>query len=215
MPDTNALTYLQLQDAVLGRRFPAAQRANAKRWIQAAYQDVWAAADWTFVRVSQESLVVADATPTMPATFAEALGLWDEQGSKLERLSQEEFEEYAVSPFVGQPFVYAVVNRQIMVAPTPGGSVTFKLSYKRRLSHKDSDGITVAAGFMDDATDYPLWDDHHSLLIPRAQAIGLNEINDPTGPQQQEEYERQLSRMKDDYEHVQPQTQWAKTCWDG
>ncbi|MBA2370737.1 MAG: hypothetical protein H0V71_03720, partial [Chloroflexi bacterium] len=51
MPDANALTYLQLQDAVLGRRFPAAsQRANSKRWLATAYQDVWSADDWAFKR---------------------------------------------------------------------------------------------------------------------------------------------------------------------
>lgn len=211
-----SLNRLQLRDAVLGRRFPAAsQGSNALRWLETAYQDVWSAAEWTFARVMLEELTVDDATPTMPATFADAIELYSPDGCRLERLSQEEFELYAVSPFfTGTPYVYTVVNRQITLAPTPSGSSTFKLSYRRRMSHKESNGTTVTAGFMDEDTDFPLWDDHHGVLIPRASAIGLQEVNDPTWEGQQIEYERQLSRMKDDYEYVRPQRQWAAACWD-
>jgi len=83
----------------------------------------------------------------------------------------------------------------------------------RRLSHKESDD-SVAGGFFDEDTDYPLWDDHHSVLIPRAMAIGLQEINDPTWDQMQEEYERQLSRMKEDYTTLRPQKQWGALYWE-
>jgi len=71
----------------------------------------------------------------------------------------------------------------------------------------------AGCGFMDEDSDYPLWDDHHSVLIPRATAVGLIEVNDPTWEQAQEEYERQLMRMREDYEYERPQQQWAKSCW--
>ena len=219
MPAANALNYLALQDAVLGRRFPAAsQRPNAKRWLATAYQDVWSALEsprmWTFSRVSLAALTVSSATPTMPSDFGEVIDLYDENGIPLTRLSQEEFEPVAVSQVAqGPPYVYMSLNRQVTLAPTPSGSLAYKISYRRRLSHKESDGSTVTGGFMDEEDDYPLWDDHHSVLIPRATAVGLIEVNDPTWEQAQEEYERQLMRMREDYEYERPQQQWAKSCW--
>ncbi len=205
--DINALTRLDLKNAVLGRRFPAAsQGTNALRWLAAAYTDVWAAADWTFKRVSRATLNVTSgvAAPTLPADYGTSIGVWDQFGDELVRLSQERFEhEFAEDlalSITGQPWAYTTVNRQVILGPTPNVTGTFRHSYMRRLSHRESDFATVTAGFMDEDNDYPLWDDHHGVLIPRATAIGLLELNDPTWQQQQDEYERQLARMNDDYE---------------
>jgi len=219
MPAANALTYLQLQDAVLGRRFPAAsQRDNAKRWIATAYQDVWSAADWTFKRVSRATLAMTsgDSTPTMPTDFGDAIELYDDAAVPMMRLAQDEFEyrygDIILASQTGLPEAYTVVDRQIHVAPLPT-TTTFRLSYMRRLAHREIDD-SVAAGFFDEDSDYPLWDDHHSVLIPRATAMGLKEINAPTGDQAQEEFERQLSRMKEDYTTLRPQRQWGALYWD-
>jgi hypothetical protein len=209
-----ALTYLDLYQAVLGFRFPqASQLTNSKRWVDTAYQDVWSAADWTFRRVPLADLAVSDATPDMPTDFADVIDLFDPSGYRLERLSQEDFERYyapsLATASVGTSAGYAVVNRQVYLSSA--GSGTYKLSYRRRMAHKDTGGAVVA-GPMSVDTDKPLWDDHHSILIPRAQAIGLQEINDPTWEQPQAEYERQLSRMKQDYEQVRPAEQWGRDC---
>lgn len=219
MPDVNALTYLQLQDAVLGRRFPAAsQRDNAKRWLSTAYTDVWTAADWTFKRVSRQAFAMTsgDSTPVMPDDFGQVLELYDDSGVAMMKLAQDEF-EYRYSDILlnfqqGLPEAFTVVNRQIHVAPLPS-TTTFHLSYKRRIAHRESDD-SVSAGFMDEDTDYPLWDDHHSILVPRAVAIGLQEINDPTWEASQEEYERQLARMQEDYIVERPTRQWGALYWD-
>jgi hypothetical protein len=219
-PDANALTFLQLQDAVLGRRFPpSTQRTNSKRWLATAYQDVWSAEDWTFTRVTRATLaiVAGDSTPTMPADFAEALSLYDSFGAILPYLSEDQFERaYAdqlVLGQVGPATAYTVVDRQIQLAPVPGGNVNFALSYRRRLSCRDT-ALAVKAGMMSIDSDYPLWSDHHSVLIPRATAIGLTEINDPTADAAQAEYEKQLDRMKDDYPQTIPQRQWGAVCWE-
>src|SRR3990172_10423488 len=101
MPDANALTYLNLQDAVLGRRFPiASQRPNAKRWLATAYADVWTAVDWTFRRVSLSTLNLSagDSTPPIPADYGDTIELYDQQGYRLQRLAQDKFEPYAVDP---------------------------------------------------------------------------------------------------------------------
>lgn len=211
----NTLTYKDIQDAVLGRRFPETMRPSAKRWIATAYADVWAADDWTFKRVSRAAftLTAGDSTPTMPADFLDAIELYDPTGAPLVRMSQQHFEEeYADSLILGStgsPEAYTVVNRQIEVAPIPTGG-TYRLSYFRALSHLESDGSTVTSGFMDEDNDSPLWLDHQAVLIPRATVIGLMEINDPTWPPFMQEYERQLERMRRDYEQVRPQVQWAR-----
>jgi hypothetical protein len=225
MPAANAYTFLQLQDAVIGRRFPgSSQRDNAKRWLATAYEDVWSAAradgnEWQFEIVSRATIAMTsgDSTPTMPSDFGDALNLYDDSGVPMQRYSQEDFEyrysDILLTSQTGLPEAYTVVNRQIEVAPIPT-TTTFRLSYRRRLSHKESDGTTVTGGFFDEDTDYPLWDDHHTVLIPRATAIGLIEINDPTWDQAQQEYERQLARMKDDYVAERPIRQWGALAWD-
>lgn len=214
------LNRLQLRDAVLGRRFPASSQAtNALRWIDTAYADVWTAlqADgrmWSFELVFRANFAVtASATPTMPADFADAIELRDDAGNKLQRLSAQEFSEEFGVDSSGGSWAYTVANRQIHLGPTPGASATFKLTYRRRLSHFQSNQTTVVAGFMDEDGDYPLWPDHHGILIPRATAIGLQEVNDPTWQAPQEEYERQLARMRADLEHTEPQTQWPAASW--
>lgn len=220
MPAANALTYLALQNAVLGRRFPASsERTNAKRWLATAYQDVWSAADWTFKRVSRAALAMTsgDSTPTMPADFGEAIDLYDDSGTPMMHLQQDEFEyrygDILLNSQTGLPEAFTVVNRQIEVAPLPS-TTTFRLSYYKRLCHKEADGTTTTAGFMDEDDDYPYWDDHHAILIPRATAIGLQEINDPTWGQAQDEYERQLERMKADYTQRRPSRQWNALAWE-
>lgn len=222
MPDANALTYLNLQDAVLGRRFPASsQRTNAKRWLAAAYADVWTALlaegrMWSFEYVFLSSLAISanDSTPTMPSDYADTIDLRDADGVALTRLSPRVFAEQFTVPSTSAPYAFTVVNRAIHLGPTPGSDATLTHTYRRRLAHVQSDGTTVVAGYMDEDGDYPLWAaDHHGVLIPRATAIGLQEINDPTWQSPQEEYERQLARMRADLEHVEAQAQWPRADW--
>lgn len=206
MPDANALNLAALRAAVLGRRFPAAsQTTNATRWLATAYSDVWNADDWTFKRVSLSSLAVVagDETPTMPVDYGETLALFDQYGDELERMSQSRFEAVFAADFAlnvrGAPWAFMVVNGALTLGPRPSLTATFTHSYQRRVSHLQSDQATVQAGFMDADGDYPLWSDHHSVLIPRAVSIGLQEINDPTWQEPQQEYERQLARMSADH----------------
>lgn len=205
MPDANALTRADLVTAILGRRFPAAtQTTNARRWLATAYADVWHAADWTFKRVSRATLAVTagDETPTMPAAFADAIKLYDDLGNEIPRLSQEVFEQrYASSIVAGErstPDAFAVVDRQIILGPRPVSSANFLLSYRRRLASRTAT-LAVQAGIMALDTDFPLWDDHHSILIPRAQSIGLVELSDPTWQLAQQQYQLELERMIEDY----------------
>jgi hypothetical protein len=68
----------------------------------------------------------------------------------------------------------------------------------------------VVGGYFTAGTDYPLWDDHHSILIPRAQVLGLKSLNDPTWPPLQDEYDQQIELMKLDYLPNFPST-WGRS----
>lgn len=205
MADANALTRADLVTAILGRRFPSStQTTNARRWLNSAYLQVWSAHPWTFETVSLANLAVTvnNRTPTVPTDFADVLDLYDDAGWPLVRMNERDYERAYASGIVaaaaGQPAAFTVIDRQILLGPIPQASATYKLSYRRRLSHRDT-ALAVVAGAMSVDTDYPLWSDHHAVLIPRAAAIGLAEINDPTWQLQQQEYERQLQLMVLDY----------------
>jgi hypothetical protein len=218
-----AMTYAGIYNAVLGRRFPAStQTTNAKRWVDTAYQDVWSADDWTFKRMPYQALAVVAGNnqPTMPADFGREIDLYDNFGTQLVQMDQSRFERMYLGTLVpggqgqfGTPSAYMVANRQIYLSQPPVASTNYYLSYQRRMAHKNSGG-TVVSGPMSADTDVPLWDDHHAILITRATVIGLIEINDPSWKQQQDEYERQLDRMKKDYVERQPAVQWGAMNWD-
>lgn len=210
----NTLTFVELQNAVLGKRFPQSSLGDTKRWLATAYQDVWAAYEWPFRIVSRAPLALTvGEQPTVPADFADAQDVFDQYGCALERMEQRTLEEFYGDIFAfsltGLPEAYTVVDRQLILAPLSSVTAGFTLSYRRRLCCRNADG-TVAAGMMVNDTDYPVWDDHHSLLIPRAQVVGLQELNDPTYAMALQEYERQLSRMQDDYRPARVPVQWPK-----
>ena len=216
------MNYAAIYGAVLGRRFPASsQTTNAKRWVDTAYQDVWSADDWTFKRMPYQALAVVAGNnqPTMPADFGTELNLYDNYGNLLTQMEQGRFERMYLSGLTpattgfGIPQAYMVVNRQIYLSQPPVASTNFYLSYLRRMAHKNAGG-SVVAGPMSVDTDLPLWDDHHAILITRATAIGLQEINDQSWKMQQDEYERQLDRMKKDYVERQPAVQWGAVNWE-
>lgn len=214
MADTaGTLTYQMLQDGVMGQgqsaRFPAQRLADARRWLAAAYSAVWDTADWTFKSVYDEDLAVlaGNPRPTLPATFASVLGLYDQKGNRLSSCQPEEFQDlYQSQTTAGTPQAYMVVDRRIVLGPTPSASATFSLSYRRRLCHRDANKNLIA-GFFDDTetTSIPLWDDHHYLLIPRAQIVGLKTLNDPSWPQLLDEYTTLMSGMVNDYLDYPPE----------
>jgi hypothetical protein len=204
------LTYSDLLDAIRERRFPSS--SPAAQWLAAAYADVWNAHNWTFKEVSRAAFYTtadgtstgaASPTPLMPAAFGRARALYDDQGCALVELDQGEFERrytpyLTPSVVTGRPEAFMVVNRQITLAPTPDSKYAFTLSYRRRLATRTAGGA-VQAGFFQNNTDLPLWDDHHYLLVLRAKLIGLRDRSDPTASDLQGEYGQLLEAMREDY----------------
>jgi hypothetical protein len=146
--------------------------------------------------------VTVSPTPVMPADFADARRLFDDQGTPIARMSEQDFENVFASQLAqstsGGAEGFMVAGRQIWLGPLPAADATWKLTYRRRVSCRDQD-LVVKAGAPSVETDYPLWDDHHDAIVARGQARGLLEINDPLWRDSQDEYERQLDRMKMDY----------------
>lgn len=201
------LAYSDLTAAIYERRFPSS--APVSQWLAAAYADVWNAAQWNFKRVSRASFYTtadglvggtASATPLMPTALSRVTLLLDDQGNEVEQLDEEQFERRFTeqTASTGKPQAFTVVNKQIILWPTPDAAYLFKLSYRRRLATKTAGG-TVQAGFFSADTDLPLWDDHHYILVTRSKIIGLRDRSDPTASDLVEEYQRALEAMIEEY----------------
>ena len=201
------MTYQELQDAVIFNRFKEPMRTpHVKRWITSEYAYIWGVADWIFKRVSafetgaELTITAGDNTPTMPAAFAEAIGLLNHNGDPLTQLDPRTFEASYRDPGAsrGEPEAFTVVNRIIYLGPTPSTARTFYLPHKRTLCHK-ADGTTVTAGKMDSNADTPLWgEEHHEVLIAGARARGKKREQDPTWQADEDERDALLSVMMGD-----------------
>src|SRR6266540_755927 len=153
------MTFKNLQDEVILNRFQEGTRPSVKSWINVRYTAIWNAADWYFkhVTASPWAITAGDDAPAMFSDFAEAEGVFDQDGAALFYLPQKEFEDtYLGDSSIGTPEAYTVVNREIILGPTPGAARTFYLSYRRRLSHVDGPSGLAAAGVMVNDSDQPL-----------------------------------------------------------
>ena len=195
------MTNAEIEAAILEDRFNANYTAQITRWRKAAYTEVWYAADWSFRCVAAEdsSLVVVanNRKPTMPTNFDRDLALWDDNGNLLERLDTFTFDSrYASDTSTGKPAAYKIVNGQIILGPTPDLAYSFPMPYLRKLSHYTSANV-MTVGQMSLATDKPCWsEDHHELLVVRAQMLGLKYTDDPDSANaMQPEYTDLLQKM--------------------
>ena len=205
------MTYGDIKTAVEGDTIPATQ--PVAQWVAAAYTSIWSAAPWTFKRVSGVPFYAtadgtatgaASATPTMPADIADTLVLTDQNGDELSQLGQQDFERSFNSDVsTGGPTHFTVVDRQIRLWPVPDSAYQFTLSYKRRLATRDSSG-NIQAGFFKADTDFPLWDDHHYLIVVRAKLLGLKSLTDPTASALEDEYMDLLAAMREEYTQAVP-----------
>src|SRR5207248_1897060 len=89
--DANALTFGQLVADVLSAGIPSSLTGRVKRALADAYTDVWWADNWSFKRVSRETLYTTSdgtstgtpsAAPLTPATFGDPIVLLDQYGGQ-------------------------------------------------------------------------------------------------------------------------------------
>lgn len=194
------MNFLELQNEVILNRFTQQRRPSVKSWINFGYAQIWDYFDWPFKRVSGANLAIVsgDATPTMPADFGRATRLYDERGEEIPyiRPNEWEFEQFPVPPSSGRVSRFTIVNGAIELAPTPSLTTTYRLSYKRRLSHVDA-GLGVVGGIMAQDTDQPIWDaEWDYLLVLETQMLGMQLLSDPTALALQPARDSALARMK-------------------
>lgn len=193
------MDFKEFQDEVISTRFDESDRDHIKRWLNLRYQWIWNQADWSFKRPPKANLAVSSATPTMPADFAKALRVYDDQGNELVYVDQNEWEFYSLQPgsTPNRASAYTVIDRQLYLYPTPT-SATYKLAYKRRLSHVDAT-LGVVGGIMIEDTDQPLWPaEHDFVLVLEAVMLGQQLRNDPTWTMLVPARDEALDGMKSD-----------------
>ena len=174
-------------------------------WLDAAYTWVWNAADWSFLNVDQASLAVTvgDDTPTMPGDLGVVRWILDDAGSELEELEPRNFDDLyrpgVIDAVRATPSSFKVVNRIVTLGPVPDATKTFTWSYERRVSHYQSDGVTVASGTMGADADIPLWPaDHHQVLVWAAATVGHGARSSPAAATMQALRDDALAAMEAD-----------------
>jgi len=209
------MNFKDLQDEVLATRFDESQRPRVKRWLNLRYQWLWNQADWNFKHVPASDFVITggSATPTMPGDFARVGELYDDQGTPLGYLKPSDWDEYNLPPNQAsnvRSSYFTVIDRQIYLYPTPSAA-TYKLSYKRRLSHVDASVGVIGGIFVEDG-DQPLWPaEHDYVLVVDAVILGQQMSQDPTWTMLVEQRDQLLASMKRDLvvEQAEQFEQWG------
>jgi hypothetical protein len=196
----------QIRQQLIEQRFPSSE-TGLDYWIDVAYEDIWGSFDWTFRKVRQlswwttadgTSLGVPTQVPLMPGTFQEIDAVYDQNGDELDQLEQLDFDRKYTPQTVGQPCEYTVVDRQIILGPTPEGPYPFLLSFRRTVSCRNAAG-QVKAGVMTLPDDTPIWYGRHYIVVIRAKLLGLKDRDDPTWLDLQDEFVGLLDGMHGDY----------------
>ena len=177
------MTYKNLQDECILLRFDESRRASVKSWLNTRYAAIWSMEDWYFKHVTGVPFTVTagDDGPTMFSDFAAVEGLFDNNGDPLRWLPQRIFEEvYLGDTSSSTPREYTIVDRQIILGPTPSATTTFYISYRRRLSHVDGPSGLNAAGIMVNDSDQPIWGaEYDYLLVLEAAILGCELLEFP------------------------------------
>src|SRR5437667_185252 len=122
------MTFLELQNELLPAgvgntaRFKETQRTSVKRWLNDRYAEVWGLEDWTFRKAASTVTVTSGSNVlAAPADLGIVLGLFDDQGAKISYVSPDVYFGRHLGPVVtADPSVHTIVNRQILLDPTPG-----------------------------------------------------------------------------------------------
>lgn len=195
------MTFLELVSAMTtepGARFKPTQATSVKRWLNARAAELWGMEDWTFRKVYESlSVTAGDDTPTMPATFGIALGLWDANGDPVTYIPPNAFfNRHLGNTSGGNPSSYTVVNKQIVLDPKPSGNQTWTLYHDRAYCHNIDTGV-YTPGDMDEDTDLPaLPTETHYLLIHGAISLGSVAMNDFTYQFAEQAWQTGVESMK-------------------
>lgn len=211
------MTFAELQSAVIGTRFKAAQRTGVKRWLRASYAEAWALAPWPWRLLPDpvEITVTAGAQPS--GIDLSALQRPDRiqavNGSSvydLDLVDEYRFREIhlprleaGTTGVIDTVTIVAATSRAegefgLRVSPIPSADTTLYVSGYLRPWVYTGGGAREYRTLTDDG-DTPAWMvDHHEFLVPGAVAYGLREENDPTWPEIRQMFDLGLATLHAD-----------------
>lgn len=208
------MTFLELQNALLPAgvgntaRFKENQRDQVKAWINDRYAELWGLEDWTFRKGKVTVSVTAGSNVLdTPDDFGIVLdnGLVTADGEPLTYVTVDEYMRRHLGGSSGTPVCYTVVNRQILLDPTPGTtSSAWELYYDKALTLLVNNG---------DIPALPV--EHHYMLVHGAEATGQVRMQDFTYQFSEQRWQNQLAAMRRNYLADQrgAPDQWAAMSW--
>lgn len=194
-------TFAEMQNELTTLRFGEQRRANAARWLQHRYRQLFGVRDWPFRQVVREPVTIsADGSFTTDSPFRRIVALELGTGEALAYMTPADLR--ASYPLNGAqappPLNYTAIDGVVRVAPAPGGDLSAYCSYQRAVCCYAENG-TVRPGALANATDYPLWpEEHHYLLVLGGMATGLKNVNDPSWQSIEQEFQIGVDSMIDD-----------------
>jgi hypothetical protein len=139
------VTFKEIQDAVLTRRFKESQRADAKSWINHRYWWIWTLEDWNFTE--GEALVSTTASSmtlsNLPTDIRTVRALLRQDGEPLKYLPWDEFYRtyYGTSTPATSPLHWTRVAGTYYVGPAADiTSAAYKLIYRKEYTKLVADG---------------------------------------------------------------------------
>ena len=187
------MTFKALQDELVAGptpRFSSAQRDQVKLWLNDRYAELWGLEDWTFRKaVADLSVVAGNDQVTEPTDIGIVLSLVRDDGAPVHYVSPDLFyQSHLTTQSASTSDRFTVVNKQIILDPTPGTSATWKLYYDRALTLLSADG---------DIPAIPA--EHHYILVHGATASGSVMVNDFTYQFAEQRWMNELDSMRKNY----------------
>lgn len=181
-----------IQNMVLADAFAEGKRANAKVWINSAYQTIWDSEEWSFRTASVNANAVGgqQALSGMPADFGNAIYLLNADGDPLRPIQDvRQFYALFVDEERSDPEAFTVVgSSSIILGPIPDVDETMTLLYQRSLTElsADQDIPAIPSGY-------------HMAIVLGARMQGCALLKIPVFEAEQREYERLLAAMRLNY----------------
>lgn len=147
-----ALTFKQIQDAVISKAFDESDRSDVKNWIVFRHAWLWDLCEWTFKFATAPVVFTANSqvVGSLPADFRVAEALYSSTGEPVTPVRDHRrfLDRYNanLSPGSGRPEAFTIVGAQMLVGPNGDGSSGLLLYEKSKPSLVNDADLT---GFPD------------------------------------------------------------------
>jgi hypothetical protein len=189
-----SMTFLQLQDAVIGDRFDESDRTDVKTWINARYFWLWHLEKWSF-RHANDTVTVTSGSNTItgiPTDFSRAVSILRSNGDPLQYYAPRRFRSLyydATNLAVGPPAAYTVESGTFYCGPYSNETKSdYMLTYIKAFTALSADGDVPA-----------LPSGAHLGLVFGAAATGRKNQSDPTWQGFETDFNSVIAVLRSDY----------------